>query len=780
MDGFVFRNTPTGSPNSGDVQDDLLDEVLGEMGLAHGDPEVDEQISAGMTQEDFVGAFTAAYNDAEDYIDSYIGPLRAEATKYYRGDLFGNEEAGRSQVVMTEVRDSVLGVVPSLLRIFVGGEHAVEFVPQNAQAIDLAGQQTDYVNYVLMCDNSGFILLHNLIKDAHTRKLGILKWRWSEDTTITETAFTGLLAEQVMVLQQDPTVQIVELTEKANELIGHNGGPQMEGAPSTFDVRIRRSIPQKRCVIECVPPEEYLFNRDARDANDERGYNFQAHRSIKTVSEIVAMGYSQSEIEENMGGSEAFENNLEQVARNPAVSGGLTGTNTPDPSMHRCLFIEAYMRVDRDGDGIAELRKIHALGNCFHILHDEVVDEAPFAVYCPDPEPHMVVGNCTADQTMDLQRIKSNMVRSTLDSAAASIHPRTAIIEGQVNLDDALNTEQGAVVRIRQAGAIQELTKPFLGTQMLPLLGYMDEVKSKRTGVSAASQGLNPELLQSSTQAAVSATVTGAQERIEMYARIMAETAMRRLFRGVAKTLRENQDRERLVKLRGQWVAVDPRSWVGELECVPNVSMGRGTDQEKLAKLSTILAEQKLIIQQLGPVNPIAGVDRYRETLAQMITLAGFKDASKYVGTVTPEFLQQLQQSSQNKPPDPAVILAQVEMMKVQADIQLNLMKFQQEQLEAHMTDQRERERIRMDALVKMTETEAKYPGDINPNQALIDSLLNHESRMAEINSNQIAQLHKNMMQAEAQLQGIAMKTQAGAAAPAQAPAPGPLPIPGV
>lgn len=734
FNGFHFRNTPDRIPNSGATGSDS-DLALRASG------------SAGMSDEDFEGAFRAAAADAQDYADSFIGPLRAAATQYYRGDLFGNEEPGRSSVVMTEVRDSVLGVVPSLLRTFVGGGDAVEFVPQNAESVEIAKQATDYVNYVLHQDNPGFLILHSMIKDALTRKTGIVKWRWSEDITITETAFTGLLAEQVPILQQDPTVEIIDLTEQSDSPV--------EGAPApvpTYDVRIRRRVNAKRCVIEAIPPEEWLINRDARDANDERGYHFQAHRSLKTVSEIIAMGYDREEVEENMGGGDGFSSNLEQIARNPAVAGFMGATNTPDESMHRVLFIEAYQRIDRDGDGIAELHKIHAIGNAFHILSDEVVDQAPFAVFCPDPEPHAAIGSSVADQVMDIQRIKSAMVRGTLDSAAGSLHPRTAIVEGQVNLDDVMNTEQGSVIRMRQAGAVQELTKPFIGPSMLPLLGYIDQIKSKRTGLTDAAQGLSPELLQSSTQDAVSATITGAQERIEMYARIMAETAMPRLFKGVAKLLRENQDAPRMVKLRGEFVAVDPRSWVGELECVPNVAMGRGTDQQRMGFLTMIAQKQEAIMAQLGPVNPIAGVDRYIATLSEVVTLAGFKDASKYFAPVSPETMQALQAQAQNKPPQPAEIAAQAEMLKVQSEAAYKAQKLQQEQYEAALQHERETLKIILDAMTRLQQTDAQY--GINPaDQALIESLLQHQTREAQIQANFLAAIHKNHTQADARVQ---------------------------
>jgi hypothetical protein len=772
MDGFEFLDAP-GPLNSGAT---ASESTPVEPDMAAPEP--------GMSEEDFMGAFRAAVADAEDYTDSWLAPLRAEATRFYRGDYLGDAEDGLSQIVMTEVRDSVLGVVPSLLRTFVGGDHPVEFVPQNPASVEVAKQQTDYVSYVLMQDNPGFILLHSLIKDALVRKLGVLKWRWSEDVTVTETRFTGLFAEQITILRQDPTCEIVELAENIQQQAPDQSSPvdsmiqsgaqspvgqQTPPAPPLFDCRIRRRTPAHRLVIEAIPPEEFIFNRDARDLNDERGYYFVGHRSIKTISEIVAMGYDREEIEEHAGGSDMLPSQIEQNARNPAINSLMGATDSPDESQHRVMFIEAYIRIDRDGDGIAELHKVHAVGDAYHVLNDEVVDQAPFAVFCPDPEPHMAVGSCVADQTMDLQRIKSNIMRNTLDSLALSIHPRTVVMENQTNMDDAMNTEPGSMIRVRQAGAVQELTKTFQGPVIMPVLGYLDQIKSKRTGLTDAAQGLSPEMLQSATQDAVMATITGAQERIETYARILAETAMKRLFRGIAKTLRENQDQPRMVKLRGQFVAVDPRSWVGELECVPNVSLGRGTDQQRMGFLSMIAQKQEMIMEKMGYGNSVAGADRYIATLTEMVTLAGFKDASKYFGQVTPEMMQQLQAP---KPPQAADILAQAEMLKVQTDAQYKQAKLQQEQFEAVMQNKRETLKIILTALTALEATNSQY--GLGPNQQLIDSLLQHERDMAEVQANYASSLHGNNAQAGAQVQSAAIKAAMQPQQPQlQAPQPG-------
>jgi hypothetical protein len=355
----------------------LLSQMADAAGLSD-EAQSEEAPEPGMSEDEFQGALAVAIADAEEYIDGHIGPMRAEATSYYRGAPFGNEQEGRSSVVMTEVRDAVLGVMPSLLRIFVGGEHAVEFVPQNAESVDIAQQQTDYVNYVFMNDNPGFLILHSMIKDGLTRKTGIVKWRWSTDTTITEERYTGLRAEQVAIMQSDSSVEIVELVENAPKPIQNPTSPMDQAIqsgmtraapagmqlaqpggqlalqptppvqPPTYDVRIRRKIPKNRLVVEAIPPEEWLCDRDARDPNDEKGYRFQAHRSVKTVSDIIAMGYDRDEIEQYSTSDEQLRTNIESLARNPAGV-GLMPLDTPDASQRECLFYEAYIRVDRDG-----------------------------------------------------------------------------------------------------------------------------------------------------------------------------------------------------------------------------------------------------------------------------------------------------------------------------------------------------------------------------------------------------------------------------------------------
>lgn len=666
-----------------------------------------------MSESQFSASVKSCIDDAVDYIDGFIAPARAVATQYYRGDLFGNEEEGRSQIVMTEVRDTIQAIIPSLLRIFTSSEQVVEYAPRDERGIEIAEQATDYVNFVFYNDNPGFSILHETFKDALKSKTGIIKWRWSEDTEISQAEYTGLDQASVNLLLEDPDCELVRMESTTEqEAVISPDGQMISPAVTTFDVTIRRKIPRNKAVVESVPPEEFLIAREARNLDNAA---YVGHRSLKTMSELVAMGYDREEIEKFAGQGDVFSINYEAQTRNPAIMSFMMHADNPDPSMRRVLYVESYVRIDKDGDGIAELRKVCSLGNAHHILYDEIAADVPFAFFCPDPEPHMIIGQSIADQTMDLQLIKSSIVRNTMDSLAQVIHPRTVVVEGQVNMDDVMNNETGAIIRVRAPGMVQPLAEPFVGQAAMPLIAYMDDIRAQRTGISAASQGLNPDVLQSTTKAAVTATVQGAQERIELIARIFAENGMKRLFKGLLKLLIRHQDKPRMLRLRGKWVQIDPKYWDADMDVQVNVALGHGTDSDKLQFLTMVSSKQEQIMQTLGPQNPLVDVSQYRNTLAQICTLAGFKDASRYFKAVDMQQVEQMvHQQSQNQPPDPNMMLVQVEAQKAQAQAQTNAMKAQSDEQASLRLDQREREKMQLDMLVRVAEIEAKYGTQVN------------------------------------------------------------------
>lgn len=646
-------------------------------------------------------------NDAASWIDSDIAPQRAKATKYYKGEKFGNEEDGRSQVVLTEVRDTVSSILPSLMRVFFSGEKVVEFLPVGPEDVDAAEQATDYVNFIVQKDNPGFEVCYSAFKDALVRKTGIIKYWWDEVISVTTHEFSGLTDQALAALLHEDGIEVVEHEQYPDPtaptvLMDEAGNPVMMRAPDgtaqpmpappvyLHDVTIKRQKKRNKVSIAAVPPEEFLINRDAR-LGDLETWRYVEHRSEKTKGELVALGYNPDEI--NWSQEKSLQFNQERLARNPSAQ---TWGNTEQKIMYR----ECWTRFDMDGDGIDELIRVCVGG--MEILHAEPTDDIPFAVFCPDPEPHTFFGLSEADKVMDLQEQKSFIVRNVFDSLAQSIHPRVAVVDGQVNMQDVLNNEVGAIVRMRAPGMVQPLDLPFVGQQAFPLLAYLDEIKENRTGMSKASMGLDADALQSTTRAAVAATVSAAQTRIELIARIFAEGGMKRLFTGILKLVNSRQDKARVVRLRNQWVAIDPRSWDATMDVSVNVGIGSGTAEDRVAFLGMIAGKQEQILQIAGMDNPLVSPVNLHHTYTKMMELQGWKDSQKFFSDPT---------TWEPPPPkpDPAEMLAQLQAEDIRSKMALGVEELSLKRQTAAWEQDFKRDQLDADIILKSREMEMKY-----------------------------------------------------------------------
>ena len=653
------------------------------------------QLNEPMDDDEFRYTVAQAIEDSQTYIDSYIAPQRENAMAYYLADPFGNEEDGRSQVILTEVRDTILAMVPSLLRIFTSSDQVLEFIPKGAEDVEAAEQATDLINYIFMQENSGFRVLHDAIKDGLLLKTGVLTWYKLDDEKVEYYSYSNLTRDEAMFIMNDSTVE-VDMFEEATDMVT---------GETRIAMSIRRKVVTPRFVVECIPPEQFLIDNEATTIRDSI---YVGRRKLATISELVAMGYPREVIEENAG-TGGFEMNNEVITRNPADQSffGLSLGN--DETTDKVFYVESYIRVDKDGDGIAELHKVCTVGNGSYVLHDEVVEDIPFSLLCPDPTPHTIFGQSIADQTMDLQLIKSSIMRNTLDSLAQSIHPRTGFVEGQVNVDDLMNNETGALIRMRSPGALVPFTTPFVGQQALGVMSYLDEVKTQRTGISRASQGLDADVLQSTTRAAVQAQLSSSQDRIEMIARLFAD-GLKQCFQGLLKLVVRHQDKAKVIRLRGKFVPVDPRGWDASMDMVVNIALGRGSDDQKMMFLNQLAQKQEMVIEKYGPYNPLVDLQQYRATLAQIIQLSGFQDPSQFVKEVSPEAVQQfMQQMSGNKKPDVAEMLAQVEADKTKADIIISAAKQELDRQKAISEADFKRDQLMIDTMLKAYEIQAKY-----------------------------------------------------------------------
>jgi hypothetical protein len=668
-----------------------------------------------MDDTELQGIVSAELEDAVSYIDSDVSPIRAKGTEYYRGDPFGNEEDGRSQVVAMEVRDTVSAMLPSLMKVFFSSENVVEYVPNGPEDVAGAQQATDYANYIYSADNNGFMTTYAIFKDSLVRKCGIAKYWWEENEEVKIEEYSGLDDQTVQILmQEDAEVRIVvsypdtsiPMEMMQPQVDPATGLPMQMQQPMLHDVQIKRNTKDGRIRIMAVPPEELLLDRRARSFDDA---GIIAHRQMATVSDLIGMGYDQDEIEENISSTD-LDSNDEYLARQP-LSTTMGAGDSMNPMQRRVLYIEAYIRVDFDGDGIPELRKICCMGSGYTMVRNLPASYIPFVDFPCDPEPHTspLEAMSIFDITHDIQEIKSEIMRNTLDSLAQSIHPRTAVVEGQVNIDDVLNNETGAIIRMRAPGMVQPFSTPFVGQAAFPMLDYMDQMREDRTGMSKAAMGLDPDALQSTTKAAVAATVSASQSRLELQARILAE-GMKKLFKGILYLMTTHQDKPRMVRLRNEWVQIDPRVWNANMDVNVNIGLGNGDNNEKLAALNLIMQKQEQIMAQFGPMNQISSLPMYIRTLQKAIELSGNKDASSYFNTLPADFQMPQEQAK----PTPEEVLAQVQAQSIQADIQKKAAELELQREKMIRDDDYRRDQLAQDLLLKKYELELKYGTQIS------------------------------------------------------------------
>jgi hypothetical protein len=674
------------------------------------DQEIEElQVEDSYNEEELQGVLKSEMDDAKDFIDQ-IDEDRADATDYYLGNSPTAQSSMQSEFVSTDVRDSVLFMLPSIMRTFFGTTKIVEFIPHGPEDINLAKQQTDYINYVIQQKNPGFKVLYDAFKDALIRKTGYVKAYWDDSITASTHEYTNISPEAYQAITLDPNVEVIEekIEMQSMTIMNPETGEEMtQETPASYDVKIRRIKPKDQVVIEAVPTEEVLISRHARDLNSSP---YVAHRMVKTVSDLVAMGYDKEQMEQFAGSGNAVDEesyNLEQ-ARNPYAD--FTGVDRADSNSKSVLYVEHYVFYDLDGDGIDERIRVCTVGNGLNIVNATPWDDLPITLFCPDPEPHTSIGSCPADYLMPIQAAKSQIMRDTLDSLGHAIFPRMGIVEGQVNIDDVLNTDIGQPIRMRAPGMVQPFSVPFVGKEAFPVLSYLDEAKENRTGVSKASAGLNAEALQSTTSAAVSATMSGAQGRVELICRHFAD-GMKDLFKLVNSLVIKHQEGQDMMRLNNEFIPVDPRYWDADKDMVVNVGISKNSDEEKFQVLTALSQKQEQIMQTLGPNNPLVNLQQYANTLTKMIEMAGFKDATTFINTTVPPMPPQPQEPAK---PSPEEMLAQAEAMKAQNLAQKAIIDAETDRMKIIMDDDRNRDEHEADLKLKIAELQAKYGAQIN------------------------------------------------------------------
>ena len=610
-----------------------------------------------ITDDKLRGIINSEINNAIGFMGSNLTSQRKKSMEYYMGEKLGTEIDGRSQVVSTDVADTIETILPNLLRIFTASDQVVKCEPVKSEDVPLADQATNYINYIFNKDNPGFTILYTWFKDALVEKNGIVKVYWDDSTSVEQETYENLNDQEYQLLLDDENVEIVEeesfLDEKmkaAMDLLlveATKQGRQVEEEPDPMlhNCIIKRTSRGGKVKVENVPPEEFLIQRTAKSIEDA---TFVAHRVMKTRSDLIEMGFDR-EVVENLPTSNNILLNNERLTRLSDIDQTPLNEGSEDATQDIEIY-ECYVKTDYDGDGVAELRKVIVAGESgYEILENMPCDNIPFCSLTPIIMPHRFYGRSVAELVEDVQLVKSTVMRQLLDNMYLTNNNRVAIMDGMVNLDDLLTSRPGGVVRTKQppSQVMLPMQSQTISQQAFPLLEYLDTIRETRTGITRYNQGLDADSL-NKTATGVNAIMTQSQMRMELIARVFAETGIKDLFRRIFELTCKYQDKERIVELNNQFIPVKPTEWRNKFNISIVVGLGSGSKEQQIVMLNNILERQLQAFQLQGNREyPMVSLKNIYNSLSKIIENAGLKNTENYF--VNPDMGKQMV-----TPPPPA------------------------------------------------------------------------------------------------------------------------------
>lgn len=652
--------------------------------------------------EDTLAELRAAVEDAEDLIESDFEADRERAQKYYNGDTdLPSAGDNRSKYVATKVRDTIRMMKPDIMRVLCGSYRPVEFLPSTAQQAPLVEQQTTYVTQ-LFHRLGGYKTIYDAAHTACLHKLGVVKAYYDRKKTPEYASYTGLDENQLSILMQDETVQVIIDNERERII----PGPEGMVRTTVYDVDVVSFKEVGKVCMEAIPIEDFIIDENA---DDDRSFRVIGHRRNVTVSEGISMGFPRDVIQEldahDPEDDDAVGLSEQRRGYQKEADDGGRGV------AKKFLLTEAYFWADLDDIGVLQLYRFWLGGTAYRYLDHERVDDHPFALFSIDPEPFTVYGKSVYDISHKDQDVMTSLMRATIDNAHMSNNPRIAHHETLVNQEDVLNTEIGAPIRHRGAGNIQVVDVPFTGGQLLPLLQYLDDAIDNKIGVTRASVGLDPGALQSTDRKAVDNTIAKQAGQVELAVRNLAETGMKRLFRMLLKLTLENPDPVAVMKVSGQYIPAPLDSFEPELDMEVSVGIGTGTMEQRMASLEAIGVQQEKVLQMLGPGNPLVTLSQLMNTVEDRAALTGIHNISRYFSPVTPDMeqqiaaqMQQAQQAQNQGQPDPTQGIIAAEQIKAQVKMQSDQQKYRLDEQKAVAQHQRDMARMQSDQNFKVAD----------------------------------------------------------------------------
>lgn len=692
-------------------------------------------------------------NNSLGFLGGSLSAQREKSLEYYQGEKLGNEIDGRSQVVSTDVADTIESLLPNLLRVFTASDKVVVCEPVKAEDAPLADQATAYLNHIFYKENDGFTLLYNFFKDALLEKNGILKIFYDESQKVEYESYKNLTDKDYEDLISENNVEVIEHEERPDELAEEQAEQfelQMEQQgidielpeAKLHDCKIKRTINEGRIKVESVPPEEFLIDRLAVKLEDA---NFVSHRVQMTRSELVSMGYDKEDVE-SLPTADASILNTERLARYKNIE-DYPFDVSDNKSSQLVTVYENYVRYDYDGDGINELRKVLSVGESSEfVLENMPCDNIPFVSITPIPMPHRFYGRSVAELVEDIQLMKSTVMRQLLDNMYLTNNNRVAVMDGMVNMDDLLTSRPGGVVRTKQPPnqVMQPIQAQPISGQAFPLLEYLDTVREVRTGVTKYNQGLDSDSL-NKTATGISAIMNQTQMRAELIARIFAETGVKDLFRKIFELSVKYQDREKIIQLNNQYVPVMPTEWRNRFNVSITVGLGTGTKEQQLIILNNILDKQLQAFTLQGQREfPMVSLKNIYNTLSKIVENAGLKTVDSYF--INPDLGKQYMTPP---PPPPVTPIEKIEFTRIQSEERRKVAELE---LQTKELQQKQQEML-LDFETKIKEIALRYNTQLDTTKIKADAEL--DKMIVSTNSKILEQAQKSANMLGKQIQGL-------------------------
>ncbi|RKX60864.1 MAG: poly(3-hydroxybutyrate) depolymerase [Thermodesulfobacteriota bacterium] len=560
---------------------------------------------------------------AESYFEAYIKPKLVERYQIYNADpdYYARKfpKLGkRSSVVSTDVADTIEWALPSLMRIFFGGEDVITIKGRQAEDEKKAELMQELINFQIQVQNSGFMVFYRWFKDALIGGLGVIKCWWEKE--VEDQTMKGLFSiEEAEAMKQAENIEVVKIE------------PTENGVYAVVTYKLKK-IKKNQPVFTNIPPNEFIYHPDASTVKDA---TFVAHRKLVTADYLRKKAqegiYDKTAVEEAISKGQEQENiNLDEfgIALKPNQS-----QFTPpqvDEARKILKLYECYTKYDINNDGLLEPVIITVVNDTILRVEENLYGRPPFFVLAPILEPYEIWGKSFSDILADIQAIKTALIRQILVNIALNNDPKLEVLETAVNLQDLVLDKE--FVRVRQLGAIRPLPTQPLAPWTYNFLEYIEGLKENRTGVTRYNQGLDARSL-NKTATGIQLIMSASQQRLELIARIFAETGIKDFFRFLIELNQRFITQDVVIRLTNQTLQISPEDIRGDFDLEINAGMGVGVKEQQLQNLQMIMQVYPQLVQA-GIVTP----KNIYNLAKKFIEALGFKNVDEFL--TDPEKLQ--------------------------------------------------------------------------------------------------------------------------------------------